>query len=56
MQKLLGSVLSGFEVEEFLVLVNKLGVHSGVQELVVGENILEKRNVGLETETERGES
>lgn len=47
-QQLLRSVLSGFEVEQFWILVNELGVHSGVQELVVGQDILEERDVGLE--------
>lgn len=50
MQEFLGSVLSGFEVEELLVLVDELGVHGGVEELVVGQNILEERDVGLEME------
>lgn len=50
MQQFLGSVLSGFEVEELLVLVDELGVHGGVEELVVGENILQERDVCLEME------
>lgn len=50
MQELLGSVLGGFEVEELLVLVDELGVHGGVEELVVGQNVLEERDVGLERE------
>lgn len=48
MQEFLGSVLSGFEVEELLVLVDELGVHGGVQELMVGQNVLEEWDVGLE--------
>ena len=48
-QEFLGSVLSRFQVEEILVLVNELGVHGGVQKLIVGENILEEWDVGLET-------
>lgn len=52
-QEFLGSVLSGFEVEELLVLVNELGVHCGVQELVVGQNVLEERDVGLEMERKK---
>lgn len=48
MQQLLGSVLRGLEVEELLVLVDELGVHGGVQELVVGQDILEEGDVGLE--------
>lgn len=48
-QQLLGSVLSGLEVEEFGVLVDELGVHGGVQELVVGKDVLEERDVGLQT-------
>lgn len=50
MQQLLGSVLGGFEVEELLVLIDELGVHGGVEELVVGQNVLEERDVGLERE------
>lgn len=53
MQKLLGSVLCGFEVEEFLVLIDELGVNGGVEELVVGEHILEEWDVGLEMDTDR---
>lgn len=53
MQQLLRSVLGGFQVEEFLVLVDELGVHGGVQELVVAENILEERDVGLEMKMEK---
>jgi len=49
-QQLLGSVLGGLEVEEFLVLVDELGVHGGVEELVVVEDVLEERDVGLEME------
>lgn len=52
-QQFLGSVLSGFEVEEFLVLIDELRVHGGVEELVVGQNILEERDVGLEMDKER---
>lgn len=48
MQELLGSVLSGFKVEQLLVLVNELGVHGGVEELVIGQNILEEWDVGLD--------
>lgn len=48
MQKLLGSVLRGLEVEELLVLIDELGVHGGVKELVVGQYILEEGDVGLE--------
>lgn len=47
MQQLLGSVLDRFEVEEVLVLVYELGVDGAVQELVVVQNVLEKRDVGL---------
>lgn len=56
MQQFLCSVLRWFEVEELLVLVDELGVHGGVKELVVGQNILEEWDVGLEMETqvERG--
>lgn len=50
MQQFLRSVLCWFEVEELLVLVDELGVHSGVEELVVGQNILEEGDVGLEME------
>lgn len=53
MQQFLRSVLRRFEVEELLVLVDELGVHGGVEELVVGQNILEERDVGLEMEMER---
>ncbi len=49
-QQFLGSVLSGFEVEQLLVLIDELGVDGGVQELMVGQNILEERDVGLEME------
>lgn len=54
MQQLLGSVLRGLEVEELLVLVDELGVHGGVEELVVGQHVLEERDVGLEKGGERG--
>lgn len=47
MQQLLGSVLCGLEVEELLVLVDELGVHGGVEELVVGQHVLEEWDVGL---------
>lgn len=50
MQELLGSVLRGLEVEKLLVLIDELGVHGGVEELVVGQDILEERDVGLEME------
>lgn len=50
MQQFLRSVLRRFEVEELLVLVDELGVHGGVKELVVGQNILQERDVGLEVE------
>lgn len=53
MQQLLRSVLSGLQVEELGVLVNELGVHGGVQELIVGEDVLEERDVGLNTERQR---
>ena len=55
MQQFLGSILGGFEVEEFLVLVDELRVHGGVEELVVGENVLQEWDVGLEMQrgTER---
>lgn len=49
-QEFLGSVLGGLQVEELLVLVDELSVHGGVEELVVGQNILEERDVGLEME------
>lgn len=47
-KQLLGSVLRGLEVKELLVLVDELGVHGGVQELVVGQDVLEEGDVGLE--------
>lgn len=53
MQQLLGSVLCGLEVEELLVLVDELGVDGGVEELVVGQNVLEERDVGLEMKKNR---
>ena len=60
MQELLGSVLGGLEVEELLVLVDELGVHGGVEELVVVKDVLEERDVGLETkrqmDKQRGEA
>lgn len=46
-QELLSSILGRFEVEEFLVLVDKLCVHCGVEKLVVGKHILEEGDVGL---------
>lgn len=52
MQQFLGSILSGFEVEEFLVLVDELRVHGGVEELVVGQNVLQEWDVGLEMQRE----
>lgn len=53
MQQFLGSVLGGLEVEELLVLVDELGVHGGVEELVVGQHILQEWDVGLERETQK---
>lgn len=50
MKKFLGSVLSGLEVEKVLVLINELRVDGGVEELVVGQNVLEEWDVGLEVE------
>lgn len=59
-QEFLGSVLSGLEVEEFLVLVDELGIHGGVEELVIGKDVLEERDVGLEMkrqmDKQRGEA
>lgn len=55
MQELLGSVLSGFKVEEFLVLIDELGVHGGVEELMVGEHILEEWDIGLQMDREKQE-
>ena len=55
-QQLLGAVLRGLEVEELLVLVDELGVHCGVEELGVGENILQEGDVGLHGGRERGEA
>lgn len=52
MQQFLGSVLGGLEVEELLVLVDELGVHGGVEELVVGQHVLQEWDVGLEMETQ----
>lgn len=52
MQQFLGSVLGGLEVEELLVLVDELGVHGGVKELVVGQHVLQEWDVGLEGETQ----
>lgn len=46
-QQLLGSVLGGLQVEELLVLVDELGVHGGVEELVVGQDVLQEGDVGL---------
>lgn len=51
-QQLLGSVLGGLQVEELLVLVDELGVHGGVEELVVGQHVLQEWDVGLEMETQ----
>lgn len=50
MQQLLGSILGGLQVEQLLVLVDELGVHSGVEELVVGQDILQEGDVGLDVE------
>lgn len=50
MQQLLGSVLRGLQVEQLLVLVDELGVHGGVEELVVGQDVLQERDVGLHVE------
>lgn len=50
MQQLLGSVLGGLQVEQLLVLVDELGVHGGVEELVVGQDVLQERDVGLHVE------
>lgn len=46
-QQLLGSVLGGLQVEELLVLIDELGVHGGVEELVVGQDVLQEGDVGL---------
>lgn len=54
-QQLLGPVLGGLQVEQLLVLVDELGVHGGVEELVVGQDVLQERDVGLDGERE-GES
>lgn len=50
MQQLLGPVLGGLQVEQLLVLVDELGVHGGVEELVVGQDVLEEGDVGLHGE------
>lgn len=50
MQQLLGSVLGGLQVEQLLVLVDELGVHGGVQELVVGQDVLQEGDVGLDVD------
>lgn len=50
MQQLLGPVLGGLQVEQLLVLVDELGVHGGVEELVVGQDVLQERDVGLHVE------
>lgn len=50
MQQLLGSVLGGLQVEQLLVLVDELGVHGGVEELVVGQDVLQERDVGLDVD------
>lgn len=52
-QQLLGSVLGGLQVEELLVLIDELGVHGGVEELVVGQDVLQEGDVGLGGERER---
>lgn len=53
MQQLLGSVLGGLQVEQLLVLVDELGVHGGVEELVVGQDVLQERDVGLDAQRKR---
>lgn len=50
MQQLLGPVLGGLQVEQLLVLIDELGVHGGVEELVVGQDVLQERDVGLQAE------
>lgn len=50
MQQLLGSVLGGLQVEQLLVLVDELGVHGGVEELVVGQDVLQEGDVGLDVD------
>lgn len=53
MQQLLGSVLGGLEVEQLLVLIDELGVHGGVEELVVGQDVLQEGDVGLDAQRKR---
>lgn len=52
MQQLLGSVLGGLQVEQLLVLVDELGVDGGVEELVVGQDVLQEGDVGLDADRE----
>lgn len=53
MQEFLGSVLCRFEVEKFLVLVNKLGVNCGIQELAIAQYILQEGDISLKERKER---
>lgn len=54
-QEFLGSVLSRLEVEKLLVLINKLGVNCGVQELAIAQYILKEGDISLkEKKRERG--
>lgn len=46
-QEFLGSVLCRFEVEKCLVLINKLGVNCGVQELAIAQYILQEGDISL---------
>lgn len=47
MKQFLGSVLHRFEVEEILILVDELGIHRPIQELIITQHVLEERDVCL---------
>lgn len=53
MQEFLCTVLCGFEVEQVLILIDKLCVHCAVQKLIITQNILQEGNVCLNGEEKK---
>lgn len=55
MQEFLCTVLRGFEVEQVLILIDKLCVHCAVHKLIITQNVLQEGNICLNGETKREE-
>lgn len=55
-EQLLSSVLAGPQMEKVWVFINKLGVHSAVEELIITEHVLQERDVGLKGKEEQREA